>query len=124
MKLSIDPALRPIEPPIEDDPCEPYLDASDIPQILWKLVSQLAMMTAENDTHSLLDSLEDPDNSNQQMDDNQITLAMDNQSIFAAEKKKLSKNVKGKASLNGLARRSIDLGTGGEYFGQTSYQAF
>ena len=75
------------------------------------------MMTAENDTHSLLHSLEDPDNSNQQMDDNQITLAIDNQSIFAAEKKKHSKNVKGKASLNGLARRSTDLGTGGEYFG-------
>ena len=30
MKLSIDPALRPVEPPIEDDSCEPYLDALDI----------------------------------------------------------------------------------------------
>ena len=45
------------------------------------------MMTAENDTHSLLSSQEDPSNSNQQVDDNQITVAIDNQSIFAAKKK-------------------------------------
>ena len=36
--------------------------------------------------HSLLHSLEDPDNLNQQGDDNQVTVAIDNQSIFAAEK--------------------------------------
>ena len=27
----VDPALRPIEPPIDDDPSETYLDKSDIP---------------------------------------------------------------------------------------------
>ena len=31
MKPFADPALRPIEPPIDDDPSEPYLDESDIP---------------------------------------------------------------------------------------------
>ena len=31
MKPFVDPALRPIEPPIDDDPSEPYLDESDIP---------------------------------------------------------------------------------------------
>ena len=31
MKPFVDPALRPIEPPIDDDPSEPYLDKSDIP---------------------------------------------------------------------------------------------
>ena len=35
-------------------------------------------MTAENDTHSLLHSQESPDNSNQQVDDNQVTVAIDN----------------------------------------------
>ena len=29
MKPFVDPALRPIEPPIDDDPSEPYLDESD-----------------------------------------------------------------------------------------------
>ena len=31
IKPFVDPALRPIEPPIDDDPSEPYLDESDIP---------------------------------------------------------------------------------------------
>ncbi|CAH3174116.1 unnamed protein product [Porites lobata] len=31
MKAFIDPSLRPIEPPLFDDPSEPYLDESDIP---------------------------------------------------------------------------------------------
>ena len=54
-------------------------------------------MTAENDTHSLLHSLEDPDNLNQPVDDNQVTVAIDNQSILAAEQKNLKKrNRKGK----------------------------
>ena len=33
MKPFVDPALRPIEPPIDDDPTEPYLDESDIPAV-------------------------------------------------------------------------------------------
>ena len=68
-------------------------------------------VTAENDTHSLLHSLEDPDNLKQQVNDNQVTVAIDNQSIFAAEKT-FSKNVIGKAtcsiSLNDLAISKID----------------
>ena len=31
MKPFVDPALRPIEPPIDDDPSERYLDASYVP---------------------------------------------------------------------------------------------
>ena len=31
MKPFVDPALRPIEPPVDDDPIEPYLDKSEIP---------------------------------------------------------------------------------------------
>ena len=62
-------------------------------------------MTAENDTHSLLHSLEDPDNLTHQVDDNQVTVAIDNQSFFAAEKT-FSINLIGKAtcsiSLNDL----------------------
>ena len=31
MKPFIDPALRPIEPLVDDGPSEPYLDESDVP---------------------------------------------------------------------------------------------
>ena len=48
-------------------------------------------VTAENDTHSLLHLQEDPDNSSQQVDHNQVTVAFDNQSIFAVEKKDISR---------------------------------
>ena len=70
-------------------------------------------VTAENDTHSLLHLQEDPDISSQQVDHNQVTVAFDNQSIFAAEKKNLEKKrVKEKItysiSLNGLAIPEIN----------------
>ena len=41
-------------------------------------------VTAENETRSLLHSQEDPDSSNQQVDDDQVVI--DNQSISTAEK--------------------------------------
>ena len=70
-------------------------------------------VTAENDTLSLLHLQEDPDISSQQVDHNQVTVAIDNQSIFAAKKKKLGKKkVKEKEtysiSLNGLAIPEIN----------------
>ena len=71
-------------------------------------------VTTENDTHSLLHLQEDPDNSSQKVDHNQVTVAIDNQSIFATEKKNISrkKKVKEKAtysmSLNGLAIPEIN----------------
>ena len=108
MKPYLDPALK----PIEDDPSKPYLYELDIPADSLEVGDSISHdkrhynVTAENDTHSLLHSLEDPDNLSQQVDDNQVTVAIDNQSIFASEKK-FSKNVIGKATysitLNGLA---------------------
>ena len=62
---------------------------------------------------SLRNLQEDPDISSQQGDHNQVTVAIDNQSIFAAKKKNSGKKrVKEKAtysiSLNGLAIPEIN----------------
>ena len=91
MKPFVDPALRPIEPPIDDDPSEPYLDESDIPADSFEVSESSshdhdANVTAENDhdERSPLHSQEAPDSSNQQVDDDQVVI--DNQSIFAAER--------------------------------------
>ena len=69
-------------------------------------------VTAENDTHSLLHLQEDPDISSQQLDHNQVTVAIDNQSILLRKKKLGKKRVKEKAtysiSLNGLAIPEIN----------------
>ena len=68
-------------------------------------------VTAENDTHSLLHLQEDPDNSSQQVDHNQVTVAIDNQSIFAAEnleKKRVKEKATYSISLNGLAIPEIN----------------
>ena len=86
MKPYVDPALR----PIEDDPSKPYLDESDIPADSLEVSESISHdndtnVTAKNDTHSLLHSQMIP-NLNQQVDDNQVTAAIDNQSIYAAEK--------------------------------------
>ena len=89
MKPYLDPALR----PIEDDLGESYLDESNILADFLEVSESISHdngtnVTAENDTHSLLHLQEDPDISSQQVDHNQVTVAIDNQSIFAAKKKK------------------------------------
>ena len=91
MKPYLDPALR----PIEDDLGESYLDESNILADFLEVSESISHdngtnVTAENDTHSLLHLQEDPDISSQQVDHNQVTVAIDNQSIFAAKKKKNS----------------------------------
>ena len=89
MKPYLDPALS----PIEDDLSESYLDESNILADFLEVSESISHdndtnVTAENDTHSLLHLQEDPDISSQQVDHNQVTVAIDNQSIFAAKKKK------------------------------------
>ena len=90
MKPFVDPALRPIEPPIDDDPSEPYLDESDIPADSFEVSESSSHdhdtnVTAENhETCPPLHSQRAPDSSNQQVDDDQVVI--DNQSIFAAER--------------------------------------
>ena len=66
--ILIDPALR----PIEDDCSKPYIDESDIPEHSLEVCESfihdnVTNVTAENDTHSLLHSEEDPENLNQQV---------------------------------------------------------
>ena len=68
MKPYLDRALR----PIEDDWSKPYLDESHIPEDSLEVCKSfihddVTNVTAENDTHSLLHSEEDPDNLNQQV---------------------------------------------------------
>ena len=90
MKPYLDPALRPIEAAWS----KPYLDESNILADFLEVSESISPdndnVTAENDTHSLLHLQEDPDISSQQVDHNQVTVAIDNQSIFAAKKKKNS----------------------------------
>ena len=92
LKPYLDPALR----PIEDDARESYLDESNIPADFLEVSESISHdndtnVTNENDKHSLLQLQEDHDISSQQVDHNQVTVAIDNQSIFAAKKKKLGK---------------------------------
>ena len=91
MKPYFDHALR----PIEDDLSESYLDESNIPADFFDVSESISHdndtnVTAENDMHSLFHLQEDPDISSQQVDHNQVTVGIDNQSIFAAKKKKNS----------------------------------
>ena len=97
MKPYLDPALR----LIEDDLGESYLDESSILADFLEVSESISHdndtnVTAENDTHSLLQLQEDPNISSQQVDHNQVTVAIDNQSIFAAKKKIGKKRVKEK----------------------------
>ena len=100
MKPFVDPALRPIEPPIDDYPSEPYLDESDIPADSFE-VSELSShdnvtnVTAEkHDACSPSHSQEALESSNQQLDDDQVVI--DNQSVFAAERILKKRKRKGK----------------------------
>ena len=104
MKPFVDPALRPIEPPIDDDPSEPYLDEADIPADSFE-VSESS--SRDNDTNVtaekhdacspsyLHEALESP---NEQLVDVQVVI--DNQSIFAAERILKKRKRKGKMQYN------------------------
>ena len=100
MKPFVDPALRPIEPPIDNDQSEPYLVESDIPADSFE-VSESS--SRDNDTNVSAEkhdvcspsySQESLDSSNQQLDDDQVVI--DNQSIFAAERILKKRKRKGK----------------------------
>ena len=75
MKPYLDPALRSIEAAWS----KPYLDESDIPNDSLEVCESfihdnVTNVTAENDTHSLLHSEEDPDNLNQQVSEMMMIL--------------------------------------------------
>ena len=89
MKPFVDPALRPIKPPSNDDPSEPYLDESDIPADSFEASESHnhnsdTSVTVENNTRTQINSQGQPDAPDQRKDDNQFVI--DNQTIFAAEK--------------------------------------
>ena len=90
MKDFVDPVLRPIEPPVDDDPREPYPYESDIPADFFGVSESSSHdndtnVTAEkHDASSPSHSQQALESSNQQLDNNQIVI--DNQSIFAAER--------------------------------------
>ena len=89
MKPFVDPALRPIEPPIDDDPSEPYLDESDISADSFEVSESsshdydTSVSAEKHDACSPSHSQEALESSNQQLDDDQVVI--DNQSIFDAE---------------------------------------
>ena len=90
MKPFVDPALRPIEPPIDVDPSEPYLDEADIPADSFEVSESSSHDNDTNVTAEKHDACspsypqEALDSSNQQLNDDQVVI--DNQSIFAAER--------------------------------------
>ena len=100
MKPFVDPALLPIEPPIDNDQSEPYLDESDIPADYFEVSESSSYDNDTNVTAKKHDagtpshSLEALESSNQQLDNNQVVIA--NQSIFAAEKILKKRKRKGK----------------------------
>ena len=112
MKPFVDPALRPIEPPIDDDPSEPYLDESDIPADSFEVSESSSHDNDTNVTAEKHDACspsypqEALDSSNQQLDDDQVVI--DNQSIFAAERILKKRKRKGKLDWNILDKRLIE----------------
>ena len=99
MKPFVDPALRPIEPPSDDDPSEPYLDESDIPADSFEPsesnnLNSDTSVTVENNTRTQVNLQGQSNAPDQRKDDNQF--AIDDQTIFAAEKILKRRKRKGK----------------------------
>ena len=100
MKHFVDPTVRRIEPPIDDDPSEPYLHEADIPADSFEVSESSSRdndtnVTAEkHDACSPSHLQEALDNPNQQLDDDQVVI--DNQSIFPAERILMKRKRKGK----------------------------
>ena len=97
MKPFVDPTLRPIEPPIDDDPSEPYLNEADIPADSFEVSKSSSydndtnVTAKKHDACSPTHSQEALESSNQQ---DQVFI--DNQSIFAAKRILKTRKRKGK----------------------------
>ena len=89
MKAFIDPDLRPIDPPLLDDPSEPYLDETDLPNDSFE--KELPVTSSEKDDRS---SCTKQAISPSQSLPQQVTI--DNQTVFRAEKILKSRKRKGK----------------------------
>ena len=90
MKPFVDPASRPIEPPKNDEPNEPYLDQSDIPIDSFKPGDSNShdngtSTAVDNNVSLQFDSEGHTDVPDQQEDDDN-QFAIDNHTVFAAER--------------------------------------
>ena len=98
----VDPDLRPIDPPLVDDPNEPYLHDTDIPSDCFKdgqSVNNKECFEVSSPQPSLL-----------QTQSQQEQFVVDNQTIFGAEKILKCRKRKGKNQVK-LPHKSVYLGT-------------
>ena len=99
MKPFIDPSLRPIEPPLFDDPSEPYLDESDIPDDCFEseLPVNKNIDSSPPDSDSANSSTHlDRQNRPVQSQSNPDHSVIDDESIFQADRILKSRRKKGK----------------------------
>ena len=90
MKPFFDPTLRPIDQPLFDDATEPYLDEADIPKDCFEVEISVDKVDVQPDQNNLPDpSVTQPKSQHEQV-------AVDNQSIFSAEKILKRREKKGK----------------------------
>ena len=100
MKPFVDSALRPIDPPNDDDPSEPYLDKSDIPADSFEVSessshdNDMDVGAEKHDACSPSHPQEALKRPYQQLDDDRVVI--DNQSIFAAQRILKKRKRKGK----------------------------
>lgn len=91
MKPFVDPDLRPIDPPLIDDPNEPYLHDSDIPRDCIKdeqSINNKDCFEVSSPQPSVLQTQSQPEQ-----------LTVDNQTIFGAERILKRRNAKERISI-------------------------
>lgn len=93
MKPFIDPSLRPIEPPLVDDPNEPYLDESDIPDDCFESEVPLDKNVSPKPVSDITNSSSHSDNQIRPCSDSS---EKDDDRIFQAERILKSRKKKGK----------------------------
>ena len=89
LKPFFDPALRPIDPPLEDDPNEPYLDEVDIPEDCFEAekTGESSVVTVDTSAKTASSqSNQQTDCQNVQSPVNPDGVVIDNQTVFRAEK--------------------------------------
>lgn len=94
MKPFIDPSLRPIEPPLVDDPNEHYLDESDIPDDCFE--SEVPLDKNVSPKPSVSDTTNSSSHSDNQIQPCSDSSEKDDDRIFQAERILKSRKKKGK----------------------------
>ncbi|PFX16680.1 Retrovirus-related Pol polyprotein [Stylophora pistillata] len=94
LKPFIDPSLRPIEPPLVDDPSEPYLDESDTPDDNFE--SELPVDKKVNSRPPVSDTTDSSSQSDNQVRPCSDSSEKDDDRIFQADRILKSRKKKGK----------------------------